>query len=608
MCALFACVNGVVLDPAQPDIPVTDEGLLRGDGVFEVVRVYDGRPFAMDEHVRRMAGSAANLRLEIDLGALQADVRRSSARRAPSTARCECSSRAAATIVLLEPLKELPETLALALITYAPTRIMDGIKSLSYGANMLASRLAKERGCDEALLVTPHGRVLEGPTTAFFYALGDAQLYTPPLEDHILDSITRRHVIAVTGAQERVTTLDDLASVAEAFLGLDAARGAPCRPRSKERELGSVPGPLTSSASAAVAERIPRFARPPDERPHRRREPPPVRQGGRRLAAPARAPRSCSSTRASTTTTSSRASSSASSVSRPEIGWNGRRDEHRPDGADADHAGAPAAEAPDVVLVYGDTNSTLAGALAAAQAGVPVAHVEAGMRSYAAHARGAQPRADRPRRLVAALLLPSAATTLRDEHVAGEVVMVGDVMVDVFSCWRRARTGPCFRGWAFRGGVRAGDCAPGGNVDDPSRLRALVSVLTRMPAPRRPAAAPADARAPGVLRAVGRAGRRRARCPRSGTSSSRRCCRGAAVLTDSGGVQKEAYLAGVPCVTLRDTTEWARRSTRAGTCSWIWMRMPPGPLWSGRIRAHAALYGDGRAARGSSAPYPLLSG
>src|SRR5699024_10888508 len=88
------------------------------------------------------------------------------------------------------------------------------------------------------------------------------------------------------------------------------------------------------------------------------------------------------------------------------------------------------AEAPDAVLVYGDTNSTLAGALAGAQAQIPVAHVEAGMRSY-----------DRtmPEELnrvltdhAASLLLcssPAAADTLRAEHVAGEVVTVGDVMV-----------------------------------------------------------------------------------------------------------------------------------------------------------------------------------
>jgi branched-chain amino acid aminotransferase len=255
VCALIASVNGVVGDPSEAHIPVTDEGLLRGDGVFEVVRVYDGRPFAMDEHVRRMASSAANLRLEIDLGALEADVAAVLAQAGPVEGVLRMVfTRGGHRIVLLEPLKQLPDTVALALITYAPTRIMDGIKSLSYGPNMLATRLAKERGCDEALLVTPHGRVLEAPTCSFFYALGDDGLYTPPLEDHILDSITRRHVIAVTGAQERATTQDDLAAVTEAFLASTVREVHPIH-RIEQREL-QAPGPLTREAATGVADRI----------------------------------------------------------------------------------------------------------------------------------------------------------------------------------------------------------------------------------------------------------------------------------------------------------------------------------------------------------------
>ncbi len=256
MCALFASVDGVVTDPAEAHIPVTDEGLLRGDGVFEVVRVYGGKPFAMDEHVRRIASSAANLRLEIDLGAVQADADAILAQAGPVDAVLRMLfTRGGRRVVLLEPLKELPETIALALITYSPTRIMDGIKSLSYGANMLATRLAKERGCDDALLVTPHGRVLEAPTCSFFYALDDGRLYTPPLDDHILDSITRRHVIAVTDAQERVTTQDDLGSVSEAFLASTIREVHPVA-RIEARELGATPGPLSRAAAAAVSERI----------------------------------------------------------------------------------------------------------------------------------------------------------------------------------------------------------------------------------------------------------------------------------------------------------------------------------------------------------------
>jgi branched-chain amino acid aminotransferase len=255
VCALIASVDGVVSEPAAASIPVTDEGLLRGDGVFEVVRVYGGRPFAMDEHLRRMANSAANLRLEIDLGALQADVDAVLSQAGPVEALLRMLfTRGGHRIVLLEPLKDLPATVAVALITYAPTRIMDGIKSLSYGANMLATRLAKERGCDEALLVTPHGRVLEAPTCAFFYSLGDGRLHTPPLDDHILDSITRRHVMAVTGAQERVTPQDDLGAVTEAFLASTIREVHPIH-RIEQQELPA-PGPLTREAATGVADRI----------------------------------------------------------------------------------------------------------------------------------------------------------------------------------------------------------------------------------------------------------------------------------------------------------------------------------------------------------------
>jgi branched-chain amino acid aminotransferase len=256
VCALLACVDGTISDPAAAHIPVTDEGLLRGDGVFEVVRIYGGKPFAMDEHMRRMAGSAANLRLEIDLSALESDVEAVLAQAGPLDAAVRMLvTRGGHRVVLLEPLKDLPATLALALITYSPTRIMDGVKSLSYAPNMLATRLAKERGCDDALLVTPHGRVLEAPTCSIFYALDEEQLYTPPLDDHILDSITRRHVIAVTGARERATTRDDLASITEAFLASTLREVHPVA-RIEDRELAAAPGPLSQAAAAGVSERI----------------------------------------------------------------------------------------------------------------------------------------------------------------------------------------------------------------------------------------------------------------------------------------------------------------------------------------------------------------
>src|SRR3954451_62878 len=71
----LACLDGAVVPVAEARIPVTDEGLLRGDGVFEVIRLYDGRPFALADHLARMTRSAANLRLPFDAAAVEADAR-----------------------------------------------------------------------------------------------------------------------------------------------------------------------------------------------------------------------------------------------------------------------------------------------------------------------------------------------------------------------------------------------------------------------------------------------------------------------------------------------------------------------------------------------------
>jgi branched-chain amino acid aminotransferase len=214
----LACLDGTVCDVSEATIPVTDEGLLRGDGVFEVMRLYGGRPFALDEHLARMRGSAERLRLPLDLDAVRADVEAVLAAAPAGDGRLRIVvTRGGRRIVLVEEQPEPAPSIALAYVQFAPTRLLDQIKSLSYGANMLATRLAQERGFDEALLVTPHGRVLEAPTSSLFYVL-DGELFTPPLDDHILDSITRRHVMELTRARERVTALDDVRRMTEAFL------------------------------------------------------------------------------------------------------------------------------------------------------------------------------------------------------------------------------------------------------------------------------------------------------------------------------------------------------------------------------------------------------
>jgi UDP-N-acetylglucosamine 2-epimerase (non-hydrolysing)/UDP-GlcNAc3NAcA epimerase len=218
---------------------------------------------------------------------------------------------------------------------------------------------------------------------------------------------------------------------------------------------------------------------------------------------------------------------------------------------------------PDVVLVYGDTNSTLAGGLAAAQAGVAVAHVEAGMRSFDRRMPEELNRVLTDH-LSALLLCPSqtAVDNLAAEGVVGRVDLVGDVMVDVALLVQprvREDDGP----------LRAAGVTPGeyvlvtahraGNVDDPARLRALVELLLALPLP---AVLPLHPRtrarleAAELLEVLEGAEHVRLVPPLGYLAFTALLCRARAMLTDSGGVQKEAYLAGVPCITMRDTTEW----------------------------------------------------
>jgi branched-chain amino acid aminotransferase len=218
--ASLASVDGAITLASEAMIPASDEGLLRGDGVFEVIRIYDGQPFAFEMHMRRLERSASNLRLPLDLEAVRADAHRLLAHAGVGPDHEQLRivlTRGGRRVLLTEPRPQTPERVRLGTITYSPTRVLDGVKSLSYAGNMLASRLAKERGFDEALLVTPHGRVLEAPTSSIFWVKDEAVL-TPPLDDHILASITRAVVIGVAGAQERPCPLEELLDADEVFI------------------------------------------------------------------------------------------------------------------------------------------------------------------------------------------------------------------------------------------------------------------------------------------------------------------------------------------------------------------------------------------------------
>jgi branched-chain amino acid aminotransferase len=253
----LASLDGRIGPTADATISITDEGLLRGDGAFEVMRVYGGRPFALQDHDARLRRSCAGLRLEADFDALDAELAALLEASGPVDGLLRVVlTRGGRRIAIMEPLPPHPPVARVATIAFAPGRILDGLKTLSYAGNMLAGRLAKERGCDEALLVTPHGRVLEGPTWSFFWAAG-GRLFTPPLEDRILASITRARLLEECEVEERECTLEDALGAEEAFIASTVREVMPIE-AIDDVELPSAPGPVTRDAHARFQVRVER--------------------------------------------------------------------------------------------------------------------------------------------------------------------------------------------------------------------------------------------------------------------------------------------------------------------------------------------------------------
>jgi UDP-GlcNAc3NAcA epimerase len=223
----------------------------------------------------------------------------------------------------------------------------------------------------------------------------------------------------------------------------------------------------------------------------------------------------------------------------------------------------------DGMVIYGDTNSTLAGALAAAKLQIPVAHVEAGLRSYD------RTMPEEINRVVAdhlATLLfcptPTAQANLAAEGITAGVHVVGDVMYDALRYNLELAA-------LLPDPLPALDVTPHGyllvtvhraaNTDDPARLAAIVAALNALDEPvvfpvhprTRTALAAADLTLAAQVRAI----------PPVGALEMLRLEQQARlILTDSGGVQKEAYWLAVPCLTLRDETEWVETVAQGWNC------------------------------------------
>lgn len=259
---------------------------------------------------------------------------------------------------------------------------------------------------------------------------------------------------------------------------------------------------------------------------------------------------------------------------------------------------------PDMVLVYGDTNTTLAAALAAAKLGVPVAHVEAGLRSF----NRAMP--EEINRVVvdhlsALLFCPTRASVanLGAEGITNGVHLVGDVMLDTARFF--AESADASQALS-EFGVEAGEfylatVHRAGNSDSPTRLGSIVEAFARLDKPVVWAVHPRTRKnleTFGLLDTVDGAKNIHAVPPTSYIDTVSLLKSSAGLLTDSGGMQKEAYFFGVPCVTLREETEWVE------TVELGWNRLvgadPQRILGAVASISHPAtrpdVYGDGHAA------------
>jgi branched-chain amino acid aminotransferase len=246
----LASVDGVISPTAEATIPLRDDGLYRGDGVFEVIRLYDGQPFALREHLDRLERSAAAIELPVERGTLERELEALLETFGRGDAQIRIvMTRGGRRILLLENMPDKGTSVRLATVTYSPSVILTGVKSLSYGANMQATRIAQAGGADEALLVRPDGIVLEAPTSTIFWVTPDGALRTPSLEAGILQSITREHIVRALDVDEGEFDLSDLLGTNEAFLASTVREVQPVAAIDGV-EL-EVPGPRTLEAAEA---------------------------------------------------------------------------------------------------------------------------------------------------------------------------------------------------------------------------------------------------------------------------------------------------------------------------------------------------------------------
>jgi len=263
-------VNGAMLsDPDAPVVSASDHGLTVGDGVFEVLKVVDGAPFAIDLHLARLTRSAVGLGIpEPDLDAVRRGVRavldaepsalgrvRITWTAGPSPLGSDRGGGPPSLVVVGAAMNPWPESTAVATVPWPRNErgALAGLKTTSYGENVRALAHAHEQGASEAVFANLQGHLCEGTGTNLFYVV-DGELRTPTLAGGCLAGITRHLILEWYGATEVDAPLDVVrAQASEAFLASTTRDVQPIH-RWDDREL-TAPGPVTADVRKVWADR-----------------------------------------------------------------------------------------------------------------------------------------------------------------------------------------------------------------------------------------------------------------------------------------------------------------------------------------------------------------
>ena len=266
-----AWVNGTILDdPRAPAITVGDHGLTVGDGVFESVKVLDGRPFALTRHLRRLARSAAGLGLPaVDEAQVRTAVAavldgqdlalgriRITYTGGPAPLGSGRGDNPATLVVIAEAMRPRESETSMVTVPWPRNErgALAGLKTTSYAENVIALAYAAERGATEAVFANTAGNLCEGTGSNVFYVLDD-ELRTPTLASGCLAGVTRALVLEWYGGREVDEPVGVLADASEIFL-VSTTRDVQAVTRCDDRALGG-PGPVTQQAMKVWAEREP---------------------------------------------------------------------------------------------------------------------------------------------------------------------------------------------------------------------------------------------------------------------------------------------------------------------------------------------------------------